>query len=52
MEVVSDKLLDLNKVSEIDLFSDFYKLQNNIELDDNRRKIVNDIINYINNRND
>ena len=52
LEVVSDKLLDLNKVSEIDLFSDFYKLQNNIELDDNRRKIVNDIINYINNRND
>ena len=52
LEVVSDKLLDLNKVSEIDLFSDFYKLQNNIELDDNRRKIVNDIINDINNRND
>ncbi len=44
--------VDLKKVSEIDLFSEFYKLQNNIELDDVRMKIVMDIINDINSKND
>lgn len=36
-----------NKIDEIDMFSEFYKLQNNIELDDNRKEIITNIIDEI-----
>ena len=35
---------NVNKKSEIDLFSEFYLKQNNIELDDTRLDIVNNVI--------
>ena len=36
--------LNVNKKSEIDLFSEFYLKQNNIELDNIRLDIVNNVI--------
>lgn len=39
--------IGVDEISEIELFSNFYKLQNNIELDDERFKIVDKIINEI-----
>jgi len=46
--IVNDKNNNDNQVdekSEIELFSDFYKKQNNVELDQERLEIVNKIIN-------
>ena len=37
-------LVDVDKKSEIELFSEFYLKQNNIELDDERLDIVNNVI--------
>lgn len=37
-------VLNINKKSEIDLFGEFYLKQNNIELDEERLGIVNDVI--------
>lgn len=41
------KDIDIKQISEIDLFSEFYKMQNNIELDNERKKILNEIITSI-----
>lgn len=45
--VVADRILscdDTDKKSEIELFSEFYKKQNNIDLDDDRLEIVKKVI--------
>jgi len=47
----SCKVVDFKKISEIDLFCDFYRMQNNIELDETKKKIIIDIINGINDDN-
>ena len=36
-----------NVISEFDMFNEFYKIQNNIDLDKNKIDIINDIINDI-----
>lgn len=45
-ESINDEYRDVssNKKSYIELFSEFYELQNNIELDERRTEIVNDVI--------
>lgn len=45
-EIINDEYRDVssNKKSYIELFSEFYELQNNIELDERRTEIVNDVI--------
>lgn len=45
-EVVREnsKVLGCSKKSYIELFSEFYKLQNNVDLDDRRMAIVNEVI--------
>lgn len=47
---VEEQNLNLEKVkkkSELELFSDFYKLQNNIDLDENQKEIIKDIISEV-----
>ena len=39
--------VDLNKLSEIELFKNFYYEQNNIDLSDDKLKIVKDVINEV-----
>ena len=41
---IDSNIQEVENISEIDLFSDFYKMQNNIEIDDNKKKIMLDII--------
>ena len=40
---------DIRTRNELDLFSDFYKIQNNIDMDEERVKVVRDIIKEIKN---
>ena len=44
---VTEVKYDLKKISEIDLFKSFYYKQNNIDLSDDKLKIVNGVINEI-----
>ena len=41
---IDSNIQEVENISEIDLFSDFYKMQNNIEIDDDKKKIMLDII--------
>lgn len=41
---IDSNIQEVEKISEIDLFSDFYKMQNNIDIDDYKKKIMLDII--------
>lgn len=47
---VEEQNLNLEKVkkkSELELFSDFYKSQNNVDLDENQKEIIKDIISEV-----
>lgn len=44
---ISKVKYDLKKMSEIDLFKNFYYKQNNIELSDDKLKIINDVVSEV-----
>ena len=41
---------DIKQRNELDLFSEFYKKQNNIDLDENKSKLVKDIVSSLKNK--
>lgn len=50
IDSVEEQNLNLEKVkkkSELELFSDFYKSQNNVDLDENQKEIIKDIISEV-----
>lgn len=52
MQEQESNLENLKKKSELELFNDFYKFQNNVELDETQKKIVEDVIAEVKNETD
>ena len=52
MQEQESNLENLKKKSELELFNDFYKFQNNVDLDENQKKIVEDVIAEVKNETD
>ena len=52
MQEQESNLENLKKKSELELFNDFYKFQNNVDLDENQKRIVEDVIAEVKNETD